>query len=309
MTITVAICTWNRAALLDQTLAGLGALRVPAGVTWELLVVDNNSSDGTAAVLGRHEAAGNLPLRRLVETRQGHSNARNCALDHARGDWVLWTDDDVLADPDWLAGFAAAAGRHPAAGVIGGRIDPWFVAPPDPDLVAAFPALRVGFCGVDHGPAERTLGPTELVFGANMGFRAEAAAGLRFDPTLGRVGAGLMSGDDVDFQTRVRARGHAAVWAPGAGVRHYVDPARTTPEYLCAFSRELGRWDIRANGPPAGPRILGVPRWVVRAAAGARVAAAVAAARGRRAERYTHLQKYNYLRGIIRACRAREYPA
>ena len=68
--VTVAICTWNRAALLDKTLERLAEVRVPAGLTWEVVVVDNHSTDGTAAVLARH--AGRLPLVPLTELKQGH---------------------------------------------------------------------------------------------------------------------------------------------------------------------------------------------------------------------------------------------
>src|SRR4051812_1329005 len=101
MLVTVAICTWNRAALLDRTLARLRDLRIPPGLSWELLVVDNNCTDETSAVLARH--AKHLPLRALHEPKQGHSHARNRAVAEARGDLLLWTDDDVLAHADWLA--------------------------------------------------------------------------------------------------------------------------------------------------------------------------------------------------------------
>src|SRR5262245_53707365 len=84
MILTVAIWTWNRARLLDQTLARMRDLRVPAGGTWELLVVNNNCTDDTDAVIAKHASA--LPLVRLFEPKQGLSNARNCAVDHARGD-------------------------------------------------------------------------------------------------------------------------------------------------------------------------------------------------------------------------------
>jgi glycosyltransferase involved in cell wall biosynthesis len=93
MVITVAICTWNRAALLDQTLAEMRNLRVPKGVDWELLVVNNNCIDDTDEVIAKH--ADKLPLRGLVEPKPGHSNARNRAMREARGEDVVWTDDDV----------------------------------------------------------------------------------------------------------------------------------------------------------------------------------------------------------------------
>src|SRR5512134_131488 len=103
MDLTVAICTWNRGELLRKTLEQMTELVVPPGVTWELLVVNNNSTDHTDAV-----AAGfrrRLPLRYLVEPTPGKSNACNLAVREARGDYILWTDDDVLVSPQWLAAY------------------------------------------------------------------------------------------------------------------------------------------------------------------------------------------------------------
>lgn len=77
MNLTVAICTWNRAALLDWTLARMRELRIPDGVEWELLIVNNNCTDQTDAVIARH--AGVLPIRRIFEVNPGLSNARNRA--------------------------------------------------------------------------------------------------------------------------------------------------------------------------------------------------------------------------------------
>src|SRR5262249_5404549 len=113
MHATVAVCTWNRAALLDRTLEQFTRLRVPAGLQWELLVVNNNCTDDTDQVLGRYRDR--LPLSPLFEPRQGLSHARNCAVQAAAGDLIVWTDDDVLVDPDWLGCHVAAAQRWPEA--------------------------------------------------------------------------------------------------------------------------------------------------------------------------------------------------
>src|SRR5690606_2409380 len=104
--LTVAICTWNRSFLLARTLEQLGALIVPPGLRWELLVVDNASSDDTSQVLQGY--LGRLPLRVVREERPGLSNARNAAIRAARGEYIIWTDDDVLVAPGWLAAYSDA---------------------------------------------------------------------------------------------------------------------------------------------------------------------------------------------------------
>ena len=122
--LTVAICTWNRAALLRQTLEQMTALTIPADVTWELLVVDNNSNDETAVVIG--EFVNRLPIRALLESTPGLSNARNTAVAAARGEYILWTDDDVLVDRTWLSAYATAVARYHDACVYGDAVKPWF---------------------------------------------------------------------------------------------------------------------------------------------------------------------------------------
>ena len=90
MRITVAICTWNRAELLRQTLEGIQSLRVPRGLDWELLIVNNNCTDHTDAIIKTF--GDRLPIRGLVEPEPGQSNARNAAARHATSDYIIWTD-------------------------------------------------------------------------------------------------------------------------------------------------------------------------------------------------------------------------
>ena len=107
-------------------------LRIPAGVQWVLVVVNNNCTDDTDAVIARH--SGDLPLRRLFEPNQGSSYGRNRAITASAGEVICFTDDDVLVDPEWLAEYVQAAKAWPQAGFFGGRIEPWFVKEPPPSI-------------------------------------------------------------------------------------------------------------------------------------------------------------------------------
>src|SRR5579885_409501 len=127
MLVTVAICTYNRAESLRRTLESLCAMRIPEDVDWELVVVNNNSTDHTDAVIASF--ADRLPSKRAWEPQQGHSPARNHAVDVANGDYILWTDDDVVVDREWLAGYAEAFRRWPQAAVFGGPISPEYEEP------------------------------------------------------------------------------------------------------------------------------------------------------------------------------------
>ena len=161
MLITVAICTFNRAESLRLTLDSLAGMQVPDDLSWEIVIVNNNSTDHTDDVIS--EYVGPLPVRREFEPRPGKSNAQNRAIDVAKGDYIVWIDDDVLVDAGWLTAYMEAFRCWPEAAVFGGRIKPRYEAPVEkwvieseavlggPYAVSRVPhrhcyLLRVGFC-------------------------------------------------------------------------------------------------------------------------------------------------------------------
>src|SRR6266850_5965612 len=120
MLVTVGICTWNRAALLREALGSLTRLAVPPRLEWEVLVVDNGSTDDTPSVVAELGVA--IPIRCVFERAPGLSNARNRCVREARGAYILWTDDDVIVDPGWLRAYVRAFQEHPASAVFGGPV-------------------------------------------------------------------------------------------------------------------------------------------------------------------------------------------
>lgn len=264
MHITVAICTWNRASLLAQTLTAMTGVRVPARTTWELLVVDNNSTDGTAATIASFD--GRLPIRRLFEPKPGLSNARNLAMAEASGEYLLWTDDDVLVEPSWLAAYVAAFLRRPAAGFFGGVIRPWFPNAPPEWLRRGFDHVASAYAAQDHGPDEIPLSDGRVPFGANMAFRIEAQRAFPFDPSLGPAHGTAIRGDETDVFRRMQVRGIEGWWVPEAIVRHYIPPERQTTAYLREYFMGYGQFLAQTGGPAPAPRLFGKPRWLWRSA-------------------------------------------
>src|SRR5258708_9599607 len=118
MFVTVAVCTFNRAESLRRTLDSLVAMRVARDLAWELSVVNNNSTDHTDGVIAEYRDR--LPMRREFEPLHGHSNARNRAIAAAGGEYIIWTDDDVIVGTGWLAAYAGAFRRWSDAAVFGG---------------------------------------------------------------------------------------------------------------------------------------------------------------------------------------------
>jgi glucosyl-dolichyl phosphate glucuronosyltransferase len=250
ITLSVAICTRNRAGMLAQTLDAMASgLRLPAGVGWELLVVDNGSTDDTDRVLDAF--AVRLPIRRLFEPEQGLSRARNLAVCHARGDYVIWTDDDVLVDPDWLEAYHDAFLRRPEAAVFGGVIEPCFPGGIPAWLEKGWAHVQGAYAVRDLGPQEVLLAPGRLPYGANMAVRMDEQRRYLYDVNLGYSGDDRMGGEDTAVLGAILADGGTGWWVPGSRVKHVIPHDRTTLEYLQAYFFGLGRYH-HAN--PRSPR-------------------------------------------------------
>jgi glucosyl-dolichyl phosphate glucuronosyltransferase len=264
---TVAICTWNRCALLEQTLDRMAALAVPAAVTWELVVVNNNCTDDTDAVISRFEAR--LPIRRLFEPVPGLSNARNHAVREAKGDYIIWTDDDVLVAPEWLAAYVDAFQRHPEGTVFGGPVEPWFPNTPPEWLTAAWPLVFAAYACINHGNEEMRLDNRKLPFGANMALRMDHQRAQPYDVNLGVRPGSRIGGEEIDVVRRSFANGGAGWWIPGARVRHYIPEARQTRAYLRRYfdagGEYVGRYES-ATLMDGFPTLFGRPRWLWRVA-------------------------------------------
>lgn len=262
MLVSVAVCTWNRSRLLDQTLRTVAGLRIPAGVEWEVVVVNNNSPDDTETVLKAHESR--LPLRHFFEPKQGSSHARNRVIDEARGDFIVWLDDDVLVDADCVAAYLDAAEKFPEAGYFAGKIDPWFETEPPASIRRHFARISNAYAVRDFGPDVRPLKPDEHPFSANMGVRGDVQRRFRFDSRLGRVAGGLVGDDESKMLAEMAAAGFGGVWVGTAMIKHHMPPDRTTWGYLRRWAAGIGRAQARRQGVKSCATVRGSPRWMLK---------------------------------------------
>ena len=265
MYVSVAICTWNRCELLRQTLEHMAAvLLVPSEVTWELLVVNNNSTDATDVVIDSFRSR--LPVRRLYQPLQGHSNARNLAVSNARGDYVVWTDDDVLVDAHWLAEYCRAFERWPEAAIFGGPIEPWFPDAPPAWLQEMLPSLSVAYALRDLGGSAKPLAAGALPFGANMAVRAREQRLFLYDTALGHHGRGMVGGEETQVLRSILASGGTGWWVPEARVRHVLPAERQTVAYLRSYY--IARGSRLHVEPHSRDGLLDLPGWVLQAVFG-----------------------------------------
>lgn len=226
---SIIICTYNRARLLVQLFDALAAQQpaIGAGSNIEIIVIDNNGTDGTASVVA--SAVSKLPVRCIIESRQGLSHARNRGIAEATGDLLVFIDDDVRPDRRWLHGYRRAAADFADAGFFGGRIRPYWpqgrptwVHDENLDLLAGV------FGNFDLGDATRAWQHGEPgPFGANFAVRRELFKALGcFNPQFGRAGADLGRGEESEFFLRARRAGHTGVYVGAAYCEHRVEATR-----------------------------------------------------------------------------------
>ena len=237
--LTVFIATRNGSATLPRVLTAYTRLQPPPG-GWKLVIVDNGSDDGSAALAASF--ANRLPLRLLAEPRRGKNRALNRGLRELEGDLAVFSDDDTMPEPDWLARLRAAADRQPAYGVFGGRILPsWEVPPPEwvREWVRAAPVYSVSDASRADGPCEPTA-----VWGPNMAVRADwFRAGYRFDERLGPNGSATYAmGSETEFTLRLALAEQVRSWhCAGARVHHIIGPRQLSRAWVLRRAFRLGR--------------------------------------------------------------------
>jgi GT2 family glycosyltransferase len=228
MQLSVIICTRNRAVSLRPTLESIGKVTVPDGWTAELLVVDNGSTDGTRAVASELRLS-NMKLRYVSEPKPGLSHARNAGMSVAKGEIILFTDDDVRPALDWLEKMVTPMLEGKCDAVVGsvraaGHLQRSWMEPMHKVWVAV---------PTSSGDPER-----ELV-GANMGFRRSVLERVPgFDTELGAGALGF--GEETLFSWQLCEAGYRLSKVPDALVVHHFDPSRLLHSQWLAGARKRG---------------------------------------------------------------------
>jgi glycosyltransferase involved in cell wall biosynthesis len=268
MLFSVVICTYNRALTLRRGLVAVEALLPPRGGSWELIVVDNASTDDTRAVVEGLAARAAFPVRYLHEPRLGHSVALNAGVRASRGEVIAFTDDDALPVPDWLRQIEAALAAYEADWVFGKVVPEWNGAPPR----WFSPRFDPHFALLDYGPEPFVVTTVKQpFFGVNHACRSSALARIgTYREDLGLVGDLSGEGNEIDLFQRALATGLRVAYQPAALVRHMIAPDRRTKRYWrrrnLAMSGPL--YQQLLADPPAVPWLLGLPRYFFRFALG-----------------------------------------
>ncbi len=226
--LSVLVCTHNRAGVLRDALTSLEAQTLPRD-RFEVLVVDNASTDDTPEVVAGFARRGKMSVRGVREMELGLDAARNRGVREARGEIIAFLDDDARARSDWAAAILDGFAQHDAP-IVGGKVDLVWEAP-RPAWFSDVLLRYLIHCDYGTEVAE-ILGPPWL-YGTNVAFRRQIfqEIGL-FRLDLDRKGSSLMGGGDTEFFIRARARGKRLLYLPELVVDHRVPASRLTREFF-----------------------------------------------------------------------------
>jgi glucosyl-dolichyl phosphate glucuronosyltransferase len=307
--VTVVLSTFNRASMLPAAIASV-LQQHGSTLPYELIVVDNNSTDETRQVVRTAQRA-DARLRYVFETQQGLSHARNAGLDHARAPIVAFTDDDVRVAPTWVEVIHQAFDAHPDVQCVGGRTLPVWPSPPPAWLT---PEHWVGPLALqDYGDHPRIIDASRplCLAGANFAFRKDI-----FD-RLGRFSVDYPRAQDTEFLLRLYRAGFRALYLPEMLVHAAVEPDRLTKAYHRRWHANIGRCNARMRfqeltDPVVGlraqvphlRRVLGIPTFAVRQFAGEVWECARHTLRGDESHAFLHETRARALFNYMRESRA-----
>ena len=249
--ITAAICTHNGAARLPATLRRLGLQSVPTEIPWEVVLIDNASTDGTADVARACWPAAVRPQLRVVsEDRLGLSYARERALAEATHPVVVFVDDDNWLGPDWIRIVSNLMMIHPEVGACAGIVKPVFETQPPPWAIdfMQWPRLAASAATDCRGDVTDTFG---WLIGAGLSIRASAYRQLRDAGfrhlTVDRQGKELTGGGDMELSYALRMAGWRLWFEPTLNLEHFIPSRRLTWSYTCALAYGSGFSEVELD--------------------------------------------------------------
>lgn len=262
---SIAICTFNRERSLSRTLQTLAG---QVGVDWtqvEIIVIDNNCTDQTADVV--RSFSDRIPIRRVVETAQGLSYARNRALAEFCGDWLIFTDDDVILDDAWLVSYTDSMAMRPDFEFFGGSIEPlWPSNPPSWYRADELQLLDGLLVRCNKGPLSREIEIGETLFlGASFAMSRHAIGTTgQFRTDLGVNGTTIGRGEETDFMLRAQRNGCRGWFIAESKCWHVVDPQRLKLLYLFRYGIASGIAHNKVVGPTVSGTLFSSANYLLR---------------------------------------------
>lgn len=229
MDISIVICTYNREKMLRDTLESYVRLIKPVNCNYELLVIDNNSSDSTRRVVDDFSDSHD-EIRYIFQPTPGLSFSRNIGIKESNGAVVAFVDDDIYFDSQWLVNLYDVFSKNQDIVGLGGRVIPHFETPPPAwlsvDLYWIYGVTR-------YGDIEKIIVPPDIPIGCNMAFRKSVFASVGvFDTDLGRRKNNLLSGEENRLFSQIYKHNGCIIYSPSIIVMHRVPVGRVQKKWI-----------------------------------------------------------------------------
>ncbi len=238
--LSAIVCTYNRASSLGPTLDSL-ARQSAEPALWEIVVVDNNSTDNTEDVVAKlSEENPSLSVLYVKEEKQGLSHARNRGIEESKGGYILFLDDDIIADPALVGAYIEFFDLHPFAQACGGVVEALYEE--GRPVWATYYTDRMLAGVVDLGPRVNKFRGGKYPTGANFAVRRKAFDRFgTFNPDLGRTGETPLGGEEKDLFDRFRKEDEDIYFLHEAKIKHIVPGWKTSEEYFDKLTTLIGR--------------------------------------------------------------------
>jgi glycosyltransferase involved in cell wall biosynthesis len=261
MDISVTLSTYKRPDILSKTLASLCVLNTK-DLEWEILIVDNADDALTKNTVDTFKER--IPVKYFIEKKPGKNSAMNRIIPEIKGTIVVFTDDDILADKEWLKNIWKGVKKWKNYSIFGGRILPSWpegLSPPDFSGPLFINAYSVADWNLPEGPYN-----VGKVFGSNMVVRSDIfRQGWRFNEHVGPTqNSNYIMGSETEFLVRLNKSGYESVYLPDALVYHQIREEQLDEKWLLERAFRAGRGYAINESFSDVPLFLGVPRFLFR---------------------------------------------
>ena len=237
--LTAIICTYNRAKYIGPLLESIAANDLPKA-EYEILLVDNNCTDNTREICETFaEAHPEVSFRYVVETEQGLSAARNKGIREAKGEIIVYIDDDALVDPHYLRDYAEWFSAHPDTMACGGPIIPLYETQ-EPEWMSPYTrALLTAW--MDYGDTPREYPKGRFPGGGNAAYRKSVFEKVGyFNTELGRKGNSLMGAEEKDIFDKMHALGMQIRYLPTPVLHHIIPQKKLEKDFFDRWTLQIG---------------------------------------------------------------------
>ena len=238
--ITLIICTYNREKYIGPLLDSIAKNDYPT-MDYEIVLVDNNCTDNTRKVCEQFIAEHpEIAFRYVVEPEQGLSAARNKGIKEAKGDIIIYVDDDALVDKDYIRIYAEHFVSHPKTMAAGGPIEPLYETE-EPHWMSPYTkALLTAW--LNYGNQVREYPNGRYPGGGNAAYRKVVfdQVGL-FNTELGRKGSALLASEEKDIFDKMHALGMQVLYLPTPILHHIIPQAKLEEDYFNRLTLQIGR--------------------------------------------------------------------